>query len=98
MRRLARAWKSCAIISLRDRRSCQADLWPEHVLFSRTTGRLAGIIDFGDVCIGDPDYDLAFLARRLGQDFMINWSLSGGNLVVRKASLGTLCCSGKREV
>jgi aminoglycoside 2''-phosphotransferase len=47
-----------------------ADLWPEHVLFSQTTGRLAGIIDFGDMCIGDPDYDLAFLARRLGQGFI----------------------------
>jgi aminoglycoside 2''-phosphotransferase len=47
-----------------------ADLWPEHVLFSRGDGRLAGVIDFGDVSIGDPDYDLAFLAARLGPDFI----------------------------
>ncbi len=47
-----------------------ADLWPEHVLFSRDAGHLAGVIDFGDVSIGDPDYDLAFLARRLGPDFI----------------------------
>jgi aminoglycoside 2''-phosphotransferase len=47
-----------------------ADLWPEHVLFSRRMGRLAGVIDFGDVSIGDPDYDLAFLGRRLGSEFV----------------------------
>ena len=47
-----------------------ADLWPEHVLFSRDVGRLAGVIDFGDVSIGDPDYDLAFLALRLGPGFI----------------------------
>jgi aminoglycoside 2''-phosphotransferase len=47
-----------------------ADLWPEHVLFARDTGRVTGVIDFGDVSIGDPDYDLAFLAHRLGPGFM----------------------------
>jgi hypothetical protein len=28
------------------------------------------VIDFGDVSIGDPDYDLAFLALRLGPGFL----------------------------
>jgi aminoglycoside 2''-phosphotransferase len=46
------------------------DVWPEHVLFSRAANRLSGVIDFGDVCIGDPDYDLAFLAHRLGPGFL----------------------------
>lgn len=46
-----------------------ADLWPEHVLFSRPMNRLAGVIDFGDIALGDPDYDLAFLDRKLGPDF-----------------------------
>jgi aminoglycoside 2''-phosphotransferase len=46
------------------------DLWPEHLLFSKRGGRLAGVIDFGDVSIGDPDYDLAFLGRRLGSEFV----------------------------
>ena len=32
--------------------------------------RLTGVIDFGDVSIGDPDYDLAFLARSLGPGFI----------------------------
>jgi aminoglycoside 2''-phosphotransferase len=47
-----------------------ADLWPEHVLFSRRLGKLAGVIDFGDTAIGDPDYDLAFIGRRLGSGFI----------------------------
>jgi aminoglycoside 2''-phosphotransferase len=46
------------------------DLWPEHVLFAPAVGRLAGVIDFGDVSIGDLDYDLAFLAQRLGPSFI----------------------------
>jgi aminoglycoside 2''-phosphotransferase len=46
------------------------DLWPEHVLYSRADGRLAGVIDFGDLCLGDPAYDLAFLALRLGPGFL----------------------------
>jgi aminoglycoside 2''-phosphotransferase len=49
-----------------------ADLWPEHVLFSEGEGRLTGVIDFGDVSIGDPDYDLAFLGHRLGSEFVVN--------------------------
>jgi aminoglycoside 2''-phosphotransferase len=51
-------------------RLLHADLWPEHILFSRDEGRLAGVIDFGDVSIGDPDYDLAFFAGRLGPGFI----------------------------
>ena len=40
------------------------------MLFSTGVGCLTGVIDFGDVSIGDPDYDLAFLAQRLGADFI----------------------------
>jgi len=46
------------------------DLWPEHVLVSPAEGRLAGIIDFADVSLGDPDHDLVFLARTLGPGFL----------------------------
>jgi len=45
------------------------DVWPEHVLYSRAAGRLAGVIDFCDVSIGDPAYDIGFLAHRLGAEF-----------------------------
>ncbi len=47
-----------------------ADLWPEHVLYSTDLGRITGVIDFADVSIGDADYDLAFLATRLGPGFL----------------------------
>ena len=47
-----------------------ADLWPEHILYSRAEGRLAGVIDFGDLSLGDPAYDLAFLALPLGPRFL----------------------------
>lgn len=49
------------------------DVWPEHVLFSPESGRIAGVIDLADVSIGDPDYDLAFLAMRLGPGFLASW-------------------------
>lgn len=36
------------------------DLNPDHVLFDKKTGLISGIIDFGDVRIGDPIYDFQF--------------------------------------
>ncbi len=39
------------------------DLVPDHILLNRETDRLAGIIDFGDVALGDP-----------AQDFLGFWS------------------------
>jgi aminoglycoside phosphotransferase (APT) family kinase protein len=40
-------------------------------VFDALTGESrGGVIDWGDVSIGDPDYDLAFLAQRLGPSFI----------------------------
>lgn len=36
------------------------DLSDDHILVSPREGRLAGLIDFGDACLGDPAYDLTF--------------------------------------
>lgn len=33
------------------------DLVPEHILLDEKTGQLSGIIDFGDVALGDPAQD-----------------------------------------
>ena len=33
------------------------DFSPDHVLFDRRAEKITGIIDFGDVRIGDPTYD-----------------------------------------
>lgn len=38
----------------------QGDLTDTHMLLSPDHDRLAGVIDFGDACLGDPSYDFAF--------------------------------------
>jgi aminoglycoside 2''-phosphotransferase len=43
-----------------------ADLAPDHILFSPAERRIAGIIDWGDASIGDPDYELSYLYRAGG--------------------------------
>jgi aminoglycoside phosphotransferase (APT) family kinase protein len=46
------------------------DLLPEHVLIDPSTGRLAGIIDFADLSIGDPAGDFAGLLSIGGRVFV----------------------------
>lgn len=47
-----------------------ADLNPaDHILCDPATGRLAGVIDWGDACVGDPALDFTGLLRKLGRDF-----------------------------
>lgn len=45
-----------------------ADISPDHLLV--TGDRISGVIDFGDLTIGDPDYDLVYLWTDLGPDFV----------------------------
>lgn len=49
-----------------------SDIMPEHIIVNPGTHALSGIIDFGDVEIGDPAYDFAFIAK-YGKDFL-NWA------------------------
>jgi aminoglycoside phosphotransferase (APT) family kinase protein len=46
-----------------------ADLWPEQALVL-PEGRLAGVIDHSYVSIGEPNYDLSYLAAHIGPDFL----------------------------
>lgn len=46
------------------------DLSSNHILFDKATDKTTGIIDFGEACIGDPDYDLTHLAWDYGEDFL----------------------------
>jgi aminoglycoside 2''-phosphotransferase len=46
-----------------------SDIMPEHIIVNPKTHTLSGIIDFGDIEIGDPAYDFAFLAK-YGNDFL----------------------------
>jgi aminoglycoside 2''-phosphotransferase len=47
------------------------DLSPEHIFFDCNTNSILGIIDFGDICVGDPDYELRFLYKDYGIKFII---------------------------
>lgn len=46
------------------------DMSPEHIFFSPESKRLTGIIDFADLQINDPDYDLMYLYQDYGLDFI----------------------------
>ena len=43
-----------------------ADLWLSHILYNQNKKKIAGIIDFGDMIIGDPDYDFMQIHERYG--------------------------------
>ena len=47
-----------------------ADLSPEHILYDPVTQAVAGVIDFGDIEIGDPDYELHWLYGSYGDGFL----------------------------
>ncbi|MDP8923957.1 MAG: phosphotransferase [Chloroflexota bacterium] len=47
-----------------------ADFAPEHVLYDRAARGIGGIIDWGDLAIGDPDYDLLYLYQDYGDAFV----------------------------
>jgi len=49
-------------------RIIHADLGPEHILYAH--GALSGILDWGEVCLGDPDYDLGYLYAGFGGAFV----------------------------
>ena len=46
-----------------------ADLSPDHYLYEETTGGLTGIIDFGDLQIGDPDFEYTTILEDGGEAF-----------------------------
>jgi len=49
-------------------RILHADLSAEHIL--RHDGRISGILDWGDVSLGDPDYDFCYLYNDFGAAFV----------------------------
>ncbi len=46
------------------------DFSKDHILFDTESKLLTGIIDFGDIAIGDPDYDLMYLLDEFGDNFL----------------------------
>jgi aminoglycoside 2''-phosphotransferase len=50
-----------------------ADFGPGHIFCKEDGSDLAGLIDFGDVGIGDPDYDLLYLYGEFGWEFILRF-------------------------
>lgn len=46
------------------------DFSSDHILFNTVKKQITGIIDFGDIAIGDPDYDLMYLLDEFGEKFI----------------------------
>jgi aminoglycoside 2''-phosphotransferase len=47
-----------------------ADIKPDHVIYDPVAQRVSGVLDWGDVCLGDPDFDLAIIAMFFGAPFL----------------------------
>ena len=46
------------------------DFSKDHILFDTVNKEITGIIDFGDIALGDPDYDLMYLLDEFGDNFL----------------------------
>jgi aminoglycoside 2''-phosphotransferase len=47
------------------------DLSPDHLLYDDQAAAITGVIDFGDMAIGDPAWDLVFIYEDYGLDFLV---------------------------
>jgi aminoglycoside 2''-phosphotransferase len=86
-------------------RILHADLSAQHVLHA--DGSVTGILDWGDVCFGDPDYDFSYLYLDFGEAFVREVARRYGHpdpdRMVRKAryfsvvdQIGTIVYGGDR--
>ena len=60
-----------------------ADLWHEHVLVDRSSGRVAGVLDFGDALVADRAADFApmlYMGRDLTAQVVAAYADAGGDL------------------
>ncbi|HEY5463790.1 MAG TPA: aminoglycoside phosphotransferase family protein [Hanamia sp.] len=46
------------------------DFSKDHILFDTAKQQIMGIIDFGDMALGDPDYDFMYLLDEFGEEFL----------------------------
>lgn len=64
-----------------------ADLNPDHVLIDPATGEVTGIIDFGDVCIGDPAIDFTGFPDEVVTAMLTAYGLADPGLYHRRRAL-----------
>jgi len=48
------------------------DFSKDHILYDPAKKEITGIIDFGDIAFGDPDYDFLYFADEFGENFLID--------------------------
>jgi aminoglycoside 2''-phosphotransferase len=48
-----------------------SDCKPDHVLYDTAAQKLTGVLDWGDVSLGDPDFDLAVISMFFGERFLM---------------------------
>ena len=62
------------------------DIAPGHLLYDRSTERLAGVIDFGDIALGEPARDFIYIAEDFGPvilaDVLKHYSCGGAPLLL----------------
>jgi aminoglycoside 2''-phosphotransferase len=73
-------------------RILHADFSADHVLC--VDDSVTGVIDWGDVCLGDPDYDFGYLYEELGEAFVcdmaVHYEHPDPDRLIRKARYFTL--------
>lgn len=85
-----------------------ADLNGDNILVDES-GHITGVIDFGDVCLGDPDFDFTYLYLELGGDFTADVARRYGHpapdALLEKThyfalvdQIGTILCDGGRAL
>ncbi len=77
------------------------DLSPDHVLWKPSLQKITGILDFGDMQIGDPAWDLVFLREDYGRAFLTHFNEALLHRASRFRALDTIewaasVCSGAR--
>jgi aminoglycoside 2''-phosphotransferase len=48
-----------------------SDLKPDHVMYDTAAEKLTGVLDWGDVSMGDPDFDLAVISMFFSETFLL---------------------------
>ena len=49
-----------------------AEVSPYHVIVDRSAKKITGVIDFGDMHVGDPDWDFNYFYNRYGKEYITN--------------------------
>ncbi len=78
------------------------DLSYDHIFFDTKENRICGIIDFGNITIGDPDYDFTLIAYYYGEKFIKRiikyYEHQNEKRLMEKLKLFQICKSTRRII